>query len=92
MMARFLRIYDDFFDMFGYAYNRIGYVGSMTRPLWCYWKTDNASLRPRIGTDIINGAPAYAVAAINAMFDNGVTMWNVTDGFGDYDYDNNRPT
>lgn len=84
-----IRIYDDFFDMYGYAYNHIGGMTGKIRTLWSYWKTAAATFKSIRDSGFGVGAPAEVVAAFNAIFDNGVTLWHTTSGFGNYDGANN---
>lgn len=62
---------DDFFDMFGYATNRVKLPNMTSRESWNYVKTKDI---------IIDGSiPVTAMATIKAMFNRGVRFWH-----GDY--------
>ena len=91
MRVAFLKVYDNFFSMFGYAMNRSQQFTGQTRPLYSYWKTSGAKFTSIIDTPGL-GAPMYVVDIFNAMFDNGVTLWHTTSGFGKYNFAGNQPT
>ena len=74
---------DDYFDMFGYAQNKIGAINTHARPHWSYIKTRGALARPSG-----SGAPAGALAEIQSIYDTGVTFWASGDEVGDYSLDN----
>lgn len=74
---------DNFFTMYGYAYNKIGIPNTHSRPHWNYVKTN--------GLKIIGGCPADALAKIKQVFDNGVTFWKSASEVGNY-YLDNAPT
>lgn len=80
----YLERIDDFLDMFGYAYAKIGTVNINARPHWTYTKTNGAVAKPKTGS----GCTAADLAKIQSIFDNGVTFW--ADGYevGDYSLDN----
>lgn len=86
---------DQFFDMWGYAVDRVEEVNITSRPYWNYVKTGGAAPRSTniaAGTSAPftrgRGTPAEALAIIKQVFDGGVTFWHTTSGFGDYSQDN----
>lgn len=86
---------DDFFDMWGYAVDRIEEVDITSRPAWNYVKTGGSAPRSTntgAGSSAPfsrgRGTPADALATIKAAFDGGVTFWHTTGGFGDYSQSN----
>lgn len=74
------RIIDDWFTMFGYHVGRVKYPEMDSRNNFNYIKT--------VGCNVSGGAPAYAIARINAIFDNGITLWHNIEHYGDYSYNN----
>lgn len=79
-------VIDDYFDMYGYATNRVkvpNFVGNGARPIWNYIKTDNLT---------INGErlPAEAEREICDIYNNGITFWDTLAHVGNYNL-NNRP-
>ena len=82
--AEYLKICDDFMNVYGYSVNDIGTVNINTRPHWTYNKTNGAVAKPKTGS----GCTAADLAKIQSIFDNGVTFW--ADGYevGDYSLDN----
>ena len=81
--AEYCRIIDNYFDMFGYAQNKIGRVVLNARPHWTYTKTLGAVAAPKN-----NGCPAGALTEIQSIFDHGVTFWIDGSEVGDYSLDN----
>lgn len=82
--VEYCRIIDNYFDLFGYAQNKIGNININARPHWTYTKTRGAVAAPA-GS---NGCPAGALAAIQGIFDRGVTFWTNGADVGDYSLDN----
>ena len=82
--AEYCRIIDSYFDLFGYAQNKIGSVNVAARPHWTYTKTHGAHAAPKAGS----GCAAADLAAIQRIFDNGVTFWKNGAEVGDYSLDN----
>lgn len=89
---------DNYFSMFGYSINRVlnPQDNINTRPLWNFIKTVNsmpasATYEASTGTPSTGGAgtPADALAIIKGQFDNGITWWHTTSGFGYYNMDGN---
>lgn len=72
---------DDYFDMYGYATNRMKVPNMTGRESWNYVKTNNV---------IISGSvPVDSMDAIKNMFNNGIRFWH-GDFVGDYSR-SNRP-
>lgn len=75
----YARIIDGYFDMYGYAVNRVKVPDRSSRPSWNYVKTKNA---------VITGTcPVDDMAKIRSIFDRGVTFWH-GDYVGDYSRSN----
>lgn len=70
---------DDFFDMFGYAWERIDTPFITSRRSWNYIKMQGAQHRGNI--------PAPELALINSCFDSGITFWHTWD-ISNYDLNN----
>lgn len=81
--VEYCRIIDNYFDMFGYAQNKIGRVNIHARPHWTYTKTRGAVAAP-----IGSGCPSGALAEIQSIYDRGVTFWANGNEVGDYSLDN----
>lgn len=75
------QIIDSFFDMFGYAVNRIKTPQIRTRAHWNYIKTNGCNMNQQ-------NVPADYVARIKAIHDNGVTYWKNHDEIGNYNLNN----
>ena len=73
--AEFARIIDNFFDMFGYAVNRVKVPNITGRPSWNYVKTTDVKIVGSIPFDDMN--------TIKANFNRGITFWH-GDWVGDY--------
>lgn len=78
----FARIIDDFFDMFGYATNRVKVPNRNSRPHWNYVKT--------IGCVITGSVPSDDMNSICSIYNNGITFWKNGSEVGNYSLDN-RP-
>lgn len=74
---------DDFFDLYGYAYNGITVPNINSRPEWNYVKT--------VGMTGEGALPSDDSKAIDGYFNSGIRFWNWGDHIGDYSL-NNRPT
>lgn len=71
---------DQFFDMYGYATNRVKLPNITSRNTWNYIKTRDL---------VMDGdAPADAVAHIKHCFNNGIRFWHKASVLGDYTQDN----
>jgi len=69
-------IIDDFFDMYGYAVNRIKVPEMEGRNAWNYVQTSNV---------IIKGSmPVEAMNVIKSCFNQGIRFWHNGDWVGDY--------
>lgn len=86
---------DQFFDVFGYAVEKVMAPDLTSRPSWNYVKTSSCapkSTNSAAGSSSPfyrgTGTPAEALTAIKNSFDNGITFWHTTAGFGDYSLDN----
>lgn len=77
-----LRIYDDFFDMYGYTTNRVKKPNISSRPHWNYVKTRGAKL--------IGACPIDSLREMCDIFDKGITFWKNANEVGNYSLDN-RP-
>lgn len=64
----YARIIDMYFQMFGYQVNSVEVPNFKTRTKWNYLKCVNASTYGNVPHDDLN--------AINAMFNNGLTIWH----------------
>lgn len=71
---------DDYFDMYGYATNRIKIPNRNVRPYWCYCKTDKVALRGYV--------PADDMRKIESIYDNGITWWKDFNQVGNYSLNN----
>lgn len=81
------KILDKYFDMYGYKCHRVkvpSYI-SDPRSVWNYTKTQNCMIKGATG---YNGLPETAQSAIQAIFNNGITMWRSIAQIGDYNLDN----
>lgn len=71
---------DQFFDMFGYAQNKLMQPNMHVRPKWTYIKT--------IGSIVHCNAPAEDVRKIESRFDAGIRFWDSSVSIGDYTANN----
>lgn len=78
------KMIDDYFSQFGYKVNRLKVPNLTSRPNWNYIKT--------IGADFTGQAPASVLAHINAIFNNGITLWHHANTYNDYSQDNRAPS
>lgn len=67
----YAEIWDGFFDMFGYEVDSVKVPNHTGRPSWNYVKTRNCSYNGNVN--------AHDMAAINAIYDSGVTFWHTWD-------------
>lgn len=74
-------IIDRYFDMYGYATNRIKKPNFNVRENWTYVKTKNFSTR--------GSMPASSRGVIYDAHNNGITYWYKNSVFGDYSQSNN---
>ena len=78
------RILDGFFDLYGYAQHRVATPNVHARPHWTYIKTVGCLAKPASG----KGCPAGDLAAIQNIYDNGITFWVNGSEVGDYSLNN----
>lgn len=76
----YARLIDDFFDVYGYATNRIKVPNRTIRPHWNYVKTN--------GCDVVGNAPADDIRAVCKIYDNGITFWKNPTEVGNYSLNN----
>ena len=76
----YARMIDDFFDVYGYATNRVKIPNRTIRPHWNYVKTN--------GCVVVGNAPADDIRAICRMYDNGITFWKNASEVGNYSLNN----
>jgi hypothetical protein len=77
-------IIDSYFDMFGYATNKVkvpNFIGANRRPIWNYIKMQNAFIKSQTGD---RGLPETAQTTIQGVFNNGITLWNDITQIGNY--------
>ena len=72
------RTLDSFFDMFGYAQNKILFPNIRSRDHWNYIKTNGCSM------SLSAGIPAEYVVKIKAIHDKGITYWKNHSEIGNY--------
>ena len=75
---------DSYFDMYGYAINRMDYVNLTARPHWTYCRVSDIQLADP-------AMPADELAQIKAVFENGIRFWVNMDEVGNFDLDNSAP-
>ena len=73
-------ILDDFFDMYGYAQNKVKMPVRYARQNWTYTKTRGCQIKGDLGTDDI--------VKIQGIYDKGITFWVRGDFIGDYEQPN----
>lgn len=86
----FAEIIDGYFNMFGYATNKIKKPNINTRPHWNYVKTRGCILHSGVeknGT-IYGGLPSDDMAKLHAIYDAGITFWRYGHEVGDYSLNN----
>lgn len=82
----YLRIIDDYFNMYGYAIHEVGIPNISSRPHWNYVKLREAIILPKDGT----GLSASALKKIVSVYEHGITFWKNPSEVGNYSLDN-RP-
>ena len=75
----YARIIDDYFEMYGYATNRIKVPNLKGRPFWNYVKTN--------GAKILGSIPFGDLSKLKEIFDKGITIWH-GDWVGNYTLNN----
>lgn len=84
----FAKIIDDYFNMYGYAVNRVKIPQTTSRPYWNYIKTTNCIVHPVKN----KGLSAEDENLISAIYNKGITFWNKQIEIGDYSLaPQNRP-
>jgi hypothetical protein len=78
--AAYAQRIDMYFSMFGYKTNYTKVPNTKGRFSWNYVKT--------VGCDAQGSIPQYAIEAINAIFNTGITIWHNAAWVGDYTRDN----
>lgn len=76
----YAEIVDEYFTMFGYAYNKVGIPNIHARPHYTYIKTANAIVTGNI--------PSTACTDIKAALNSGITFWVNGNEVGNYSVDN----
>lgn len=72
---------DAYFNMYGYAVNRLTYVNLTARPHWTYCRVSDIQLaNPSM--------PSDELSEIKAIFENGIRFWIKMDELGNFDLDN----
>ena len=79
LRPEFAQIIDNFFDMFGYQVDLVKVPNETGRTSWNYVKCSNACNRGNV--------PADQMAAINNIYNAGITFWHVDD-IGNYSLSN----
>lgn len=82
-------IIDKYFDMFGYATHKVKVPNFTTaqtaRPAYDYIKMQNCFILAQTGD---RGLPEVAQNAIQAIFNNGITIWRTLSQIGNYNVNN----
>lgn len=81
----FAKCIDDFFTVYGYACNENKVPNETGRKNYNYVQTQGASFHSQASP---GGVPATAMAAINAMYDEGIWFWHDPATAGDFTDDN----
>ena len=79
----YLKIIDEYFDMFGYACHRVKKPNISSRPHWNYVKTK--------GCEISGSVPCDDLKTIENAFDSGIRFWKHGSEVGNFSL-NNSPT
>lgn len=75
---------DSYFDMYGYAVNRMANVNLTARPHWTYCRVSDIQLADP-------AMPADELSQIKSIFENGIRFWVKMDELGNFDLDNSVP-
>lgn len=78
--AEFAKIIDDYWTMYGYPIHEVQIPNIDSRAEWNYIKTQNCHC--------VGNAPPDAIAAIDSIFNRGVTFWHNPNHVGNYTIDN----
>ena len=81
IQPQFAKIIDDYFNLYGYATNRVDIPNRSGRPHWNYTKVLNLQT-------IYSAVPADDMAKIRAIYANGITWWKNGSEVGNYTLDN----
>ena len=76
-----LRRIDSYFDMYGYAVNKLDYVNLKARPHWTYCRVSDIQLSNLT-------MPSDELSQIKAIFENGIRFWVKMNEVGDFNLDN----
>lgn len=71
LRPEYAKIWDDFFDMFGYEVDEIKVPNETGRPSWNYVRTKNCPYNGNVNS--------HDMAMINQCYDAGVTFWHTWD-------------
>ena len=74
------RLIDSYFDVYGYATDKVKVPNRTSRPEWNYVKTANCCISASLPADI--------VTKIQNIYNKGITFWCWGDHVGDYSRDN----
>ena len=80
----YMRIIDNFFDMFGYKTNRVKVPEKNHRESYWYTKTIDANILPRTGHNVSQND----LDKIKECFNRGVTFWKDAANVGNYEISN----
>ena len=80
LRADYAAMVDDYFNLYGYAINRVMVPSINARPHWTYVKT--------VGCDIGGQMPQKHKERICRIFDNGIRFWTNATEIGNYSLDN----
>lgn len=78
--AEYAQIIDEYFDMFGYAVNRLKIPNTVSRPVHNYIKT--------IDVNIEGDIPFDDMSRLKKIYNDGFTVWHNPVNFGNYSLDN----
>lgn len=84
----FAKSIDDFFQVYGYAVNENKVPNETGRKSYNFVQTQGAAFRANSNALNTMGVPASAMAAINAMYDEGIWFWHDPATAGDFTDDN----
>lgn len=76
----YMKIIDDYFDMYGYKTNEVKVPNMNSRPHWNYVKTGWANISGNI--------PADDIVKLKEIFNNGITFWKNPNEVGNYSLNN----
>ena len=79
-----LRRIDSYFDMYGYAVNKLDSVNLKARPHWTYCRVSDIQLSNLT-------MPSDELSQIKAIFENGIRFWVKMNDVGDFNLDNSVP-